>query len=308
MKKFLLPNKCWLALAFVALLAVGCGLRITSVEFSTHEPEAGSTMTVKANLKANGDNQQDDYVLFYAIRVPSDWEGLGLTVDNGGNAVEMTTCEQYAQLCEFCYPRDGYKWVGYQSTSLHKQAGEMSATVELKVGQTNGDYTLDIMGGGWKFDPADMIKDGEVNIDYAFGHNLKRDGEASNKNEGAGIPATRFHTSEYLFNTSTISAAENQAREDAMAAEYSMTAYGKTMPIAPDIANVAEVEKGDDPTPPVLDLSVKVKGGAGVENVAVDAAEGAAEYFDLQGRKVAEPKAGLYLVKRGGKVAKEIIK
>ncbi len=308
MKKFYLSLKVSLAFAVVAVLAVACGLRITSVEFSTHEPEAGSTMTVKANLKANGDNQQDDYVLFYAIRVPSDWEGLGLTVDNGGSAVEMKGCEQYAQLCEFCYPRDGYKWVGYQSTALHKQAGEMSATVELKVGNAAGDYTLDIMGGGWKFDPADLVKDGKVNIDPAFGHDLKRENAATNKNEAAGIPSTRFHTSEYLFNTTTISAAENEAREEAMAAEYSMTAYGMTMPIAPDIANVAEVEKGDDPTPPVLDMSVKVKGGAGVADVAADAAEGPAEYFDLQGRKVANPEAGLYLVKRGGKVAKEIVK
>lgn len=54
------------------------------------------------------------------------------------------------------------------------------------------------------------------------------------------------------------------------------------------------------------------KTGAGVENVAADTFEGAyegtPEYFDLQGRKVAAPSNGLYIVKRGNTVTKEYIR
>ncbi len=53
---------------------------------------------------------------------------------------------------------------------------------------------------------------------------------------------------------------------------------------------------------------VTLKGDAGVEAVAVDA-EAAAEYFDLQGRRVVAPVAGgLYLCRRGAKVIKTIVR
>lgn len=45
--------------------------------------------------------------------------------------------------------------------------------------------------------------------------------------------------------------------------------------------------------------------GDGVEVVADDAA---AVYFDMQGRKVAQPESGLYIVKRGNKVTKEFVR
>lgn len=44
---------------------------------------------------------------------------------------------------------------------------------------------------------------------------------------------------------------------------------------------------------------------SGVEVVADDAA---AVYFDMQGRKVAQPEFGLYIVKRGNKVTKEFVR
>ena len=188
---------------------------------------------------------------------------------------------------------------------MTKQTNKIIAAVNLKVGSTMGNYTLDIMGGGWQKDPAELLKDGEVNINFAFGNNLDFTDAATNKNESAGIPASVFHTSEYLFNTSTISDKESNERKTAMAAAHSMTAYNMTMPIAPDIANIAEKE--GNPAP-VLDMSVNVKAGAGVANVAVDAENGAAEYFDLMGRKVANPENGLYIVKRGNNVTKELVK
>ena len=49
---------------------------------------------------------------------------------------------------------------------------------------------------------------------------------------------------------------------------------------------------------------------AGVEGVGVDAleAEGPAEYYNMQGVRVAEPTTGLYIVKQGNKVSKQLIR
>lgn len=60
-----------------------------------------------------------------------------------------------------------------------------------------------------------------------------------------------------------------------------------------------------------LDTEAKtliVKGTAGVDGVAVDAENGAPEYFNLQGVKVAAPEAGIYIVRRGSKVQKVVVK
>lgn len=48
------------------------------------------------------------------------------------------------------------------------------------------------------------------------------------------------------------------------------------------------------------------KNKTGVE--AIEGVEAEAQYFDLQGRRVAAPEKGIYLVKRGNKVAKEVIR
>lgn len=48
--------------------------------------------------------------------------------------------------------------------------------------------------------------------------------------------------------------------------------------------------------------------GSGVSEVAVDNNNAPREYFDLQGRAVAQPQAGLYIVRQGNKVTKEYIR
>lgn len=298
MKKLLLSKKDALVMAVVALLAVACGLKITNIEFSTHEPEQGSVLTITSTQEPTDHNNQAEYYLLYAVRVPADWSGENLTVTLENGSPEMIECAPYAQLCQFCYPRDGYKWIGYQSVSKTQQGNKITASVDLKVGEAMGNYTIDIMDGGWQKDPAELIKDGEVNLELAFGNNLDFTGASTNKDDATGTPATLFHTSEYLFNASTISKAENEARRSALSAAYTLSMYNYNLPIATEIANMAEG----------FNMNVSVKEGAGIEGVAVDAAEGAAEYFDFQGRRVANPEAGLYLVKRGGKVAKEIVK
>ena len=64
MKKLLLPKKCWLPLALVAVLAVGCGLKIATVEFSTHEPMQETELTVKTSFVQEGDNNADNFTSF----------------------------------------------------------------------------------------------------------------------------------------------------------------------------------------------------------------------------------------------------
>ena len=52
--------------------------------------------------------------------------------------------------------------------------------------------------------------------------------------------------------------------------------------------------------------TVRFEGDASVADVAVDNA--AAEYFNLQGVRVANPENGLYIVRKGGKVSKQLVK
>lgn len=48
--------------------------------------------------------------------------------------------------------------------------------------------------------------------------------------------------------------------------------------------------------------------GSGIEDIVVDEVEGAAKYYNLQGVEIANPENGLYIVKRGNKVSKELVK
>lgn len=46
----------------------------------------------------------------------------------------------------------------------------------------------------------------------------------------------------------------------------------------------------------------------GIEDIVADEVEGAAKYYNLQGVEIANPENGLYIVKRGNKVSKELVK
>ena len=304
MKKLLLPKKCWLPLALVAVLAVGCGLKIATVEFSTHEPMQGSELMVTTSFVQEGDNNADNFYLLYAIRVPQDWNGTKLAVENkdGETPVEiaMDACAPYAKFCEYCFPRDGYKWIAFQSKEARNQGANNDATIKLAVGSKLGDYTLDIVAGGWKADPAQLLKeDGSINLEKAFGNNLDFSDSSTDKNDATGQPATYFKSSEYLFIAGTIGNDEYEARKTAMKSQ-TITIHNMTLPIGPDIANFTQDQN--------MKVSVKENPNTGIEGVDAEAANAPAEYFDLQGRKVANPEAGLYLVKRGNKVTKELLK
>ena len=51
----------------------------------------------------------------------------------------------------------------------------------------------------------------------------------------------------------------------------------------------------------------KFKDGDGVEGIEIDEFEGEAEYFNLQGVKVANPENGLFIKKAGNKASKVIM-
>lgn len=67
-------------------------------------------------------------------------------------------------------------------------------------------------------------------------------------------------------------------------------------------------ENGDRIEDAELELSLVIGGdnGSGVESISVS--DEAPVYYDLQGRKVVNPEKGIYLVKRGAKVAKELVR
>ncbi len=56
------------------------------------------------------------------------------------------------------------------------------------------------------------------------------------------------------------------------------------------------------------EMLLTVTKAAGINDIAAEVAEGEAEYFNLQGVRVMEPAAGLYLVRKAGKVSKVIVK
>lgn len=59
----------------------------------------------------------------------------------------------------------------------------------------------------------------------------------------------------------------------------------------------------------VNELNVDENGSTtGIESIAVDAANGEVEYFNLQGQRVANPTAGLYIMRQGNEVRKALVK
>lgn len=70
-----------------------------------------------------------------------------------------------------------------------------------------------------------------------------------------------------------------------------------------DFSGTITVTLGDTNTDPIL---VVFGEDASVGNVAVDNAP--AEYFNLQGVRVAQPESGLYIVRQGDKVSKKLVK
>ena len=57
-----------------------------------------------------------------------------------------------------------------------------------------------------------------------------------------------------------------------------------------------------------FDLLYKGNGSSGIEGIGIEAADAPAEYYNMQGIRVAEPTTGLYIVRQGNKVSKQLIR
>ncbi len=266
MKKFYLKKPALLATLAVALVAVSCGLAITELTFSTHTLQQGEELTITTKFERPDDQYQnnENLYVYYAVRVPEDWntsvmlkatdnteyEGVHLNSQD----IEFENSEFYSKLMELSYPRDGYKWLAYQSTKTYDISGQpATAVLVLTAGNTIGEYELDVMAGSSKSSPSDMLTDGgEINYDLAFNY--------TDENKNYKGDGTRYNVyQEYLANASTLSDAEIESRKFAL---ENIKVNGN--PISPaDIPNHNSN----------LNRTVKVIVNTGIDDVTGDVAE-----------------------------------
>lgn len=283
MKKFYLKKPALLAALSVALITVSCGLAITELTFSTHTLKQGEELTITTKFERPDDQYQnnENLYVYYAVRVPDDWDTSVMlkakddTEYEGqilnSQDIEFENSEFYSKLMELSYPRDGYKWLAYQSTKTYTISGQpATAVLVLTAGNTIGTYELDVIAGSSKSSPVELLTEsGEINYDLAFNYT------DDNKNyKGDGTKYNVFQ--EYLANASTLSDDEIESRKFAL---ENIKVNGN--PISPaDIPNhnsnfnrtveVTENAGIDDVTGDVAEVNVVAVDG-GVEVEAQDA-------------------------------------
>ena len=284
-------------MALCGVAFVACGLKVSKVVLSTHEPEQDTVLTVETSFVRAGD-YQGEYYMLYGVRVPNDWSCAQMLTavnnysDNGvmkeGATVEFKESESYAALLELCYPRNGYKWIAFQSLKKHtftlaenSTDDNVTSTVGLRVGTEMGDYSIDIVAGGWETDPSLMLDKGKLVLNAAFGMNTGMD-EANQTVTVDGVSC--YKTSEYLMNCGTLSAAEISERSKALLDEK-VTITDKNGTSTKSISPYQENGLSDDEIA-ALNLNVKVVENAGVESVSAedvvevkDAGNGMVEVF-----------------------------
>ncbi len=303
MKKLLLNYKLTLSMAFLAIVAVACGLKFTSIEVNDKTPMQGAEVTVTAKLvNANPDDERENnknarYLLF-AVRVPEDWSGVSVKAtpdEDNGVSFNMSVCDGYAAYCQFCFPLEGYKWIGFQTDGMVSQGESAKAVAKLKVGNAMGEYDLDFATGAWSKDPAELLlENGDINLNLAFGNN----DNFSDYSENNG----NFNTSEYLLNAMTITTEEYNKRRGEMPKEYKATVTpsgkaAKEQPVWPDVANLT----------PITTAVTVIADPSGIEEVENDLS-GNVEYYNLQGIRVENPENGLFIRCQGGKTTKVYVK
>lgn len=314
MKKFYSSQKALLGLVALFGLAVASCVKFAAVTFDKHELAPGEKLTVTAVLQGTGSQSGVNLYDLLAVRVPADWSVADLPTivyDKEQDGSFVTTdgygtqeCEAYATVLNEYYPKDGYKWIGFSTKQQEdirlNDASKITTVFALTAGNLNGDFRLDFACGTFKFDPSLLAKNGKTDVTVAFGRDcdgnvVTTTGRDKVEVDGQTIPV--FTCSEYIMLGTTMGAEELDHAKTAFLNEP-VTIEGTTMPVWPKFSE----------STPDYDLSVKVSGQGGIDGVAADAAEGAAEYFDFQGRKVANPNSGIYLVRRGNKVSKEVIR
>ena len=192
------------------------------------------------------------------------------------------------------------------------------AEVTSSTGYTSSDVTVDYDNGeSWgkttcsaKFDFA--ANDPEIVVDVTHTDNLLMHHDQDNKELTFYAPAG--HKIHYSWTPDPDFASENApARVKALAeqeidwTEHDSNIYTHSTetPGTLVVKNVdADGNDGD-----TMIYTINGDGTTtGFDSVAVDNAAAPAEYFDLQGRRVANPSAGLYTIRQGGKVSKVLVK
>lgn len=300
MKKIYLKKSAILAALAVAFIAVSCGLTFVEITFSTHEPMQGETLKIVTKYKrVEGDYTNNKNIwLYYAIRVPQDWESAEalkawdeaiVKDENTGEEstvshtdYEFETSKFYSTLLDEAYPREGYKWIAYQTTKQYDVNGQPTeATAELKVGQTLGTYQLDIVSGSSTSSPDELLKP-DGTIDYDLAYNLLGENNVNLKDIN-GVKHISFQ--EYLLNVSTITEAEIEARKLSLA-HIKANGY----PITPlDIPN-----KGATPQGANMELTVIENTNAGIDEAVADGSK--VNVVAVDGRIEVEAEGGIATV------------
>lgn len=78
----------------------------------------------------------------------------------------------------------------------------------------------------------------------------------------------------------------------------------------PKMLNANRVALGDNPEPRFtsLDMAKELGIDVAIDSVMDETFDGEAEYYNMQGIRVLNPDNGIYIVRRGGKVTKEVVK
>ncbi|MBD5366517.1 MAG: T9SS type A sorting domain-containing protein [Bacteroides sp.] len=243
------------ASGLLVFLMVACGLQFSEITFSSHDIYPGDYLTVDMTLtRVPGDDGYGDnknIFVYFGARVPEDWNAVSLKV-NDRNAVlgqkpeeTYVNSEFYAALLQLCYPKEGFKWVAFQSPDTVKElnAEPLKATLVVKSAESTGTYKLDFAGGSSTIAPAELYKDGKINYSLVF--NNKKSVEI----EGEGTyNCVTFQ--QYLMNVATLTQEEIDGRVKALD-----DIKVNDLPISPvDVPNRFAADKDDDD----FDLSVNV--------------------------------------------------
>lgn len=279
MKKIYLKKSAVIAAIVVAIIAVSCGLTITELTFSSHSLMQGEELTITTKFgRASSDAQQyanyNNLYLYYGVRVPEDWSTARMLTatdaETGKEPVEFEfeDSEFYAKLLELSYPKEGYKWIGYQSKERHSVYGQPTvSSVTLKVGNAVGSYVVDIAAGSSQSSPAEMLDtEGGIIYDIAFNNN-------NDNNMIDGIKYITFQ--EYLLNAATISKEEIDSRKLSLA-NIKVINKGVEYSISPmDIANypgmyIKPEDQGVITPMPDFNRTVDVTVNTGIDDVVND--------------------------------------
>lgn len=172
MKNIFTSKKSLWLVAFVALLVTSC-FKLASVTLSTHEVKQTGKVTLTAtivndyqDLNGNPSDIDQNGIGMCGVRIPVDWSVDGVptcinTCKDGNKEIPADNIEKsefYTAFLEYCYPKEGYKWVGFQTKNDEKfllrlpENGDDCVTLSINLvsGETVGDYVVDLMVGSWQ--------------------------------------------------------------------------------------------------------------------------------------------------------------